>query len=110
MPAKDFEQSRRFYLALGFAVGYADTSVAVMEDGRVSFILQNFYVRDLAENLMLQLVVEDVEAWWTQRKPEKVSADFSAGAPTPPAIQPWGMKVGYVSDPSGVLWHITQKT
>ena len=25
----------------------------------------------------------------------------------PPAMQPWGIRVLYLSDPTGVLWHIT---
>lgn len=93
---------------MGFSLGHSDSNVAVMADGNVSFILQNFYVRELAENLMLQLVVEDIEAWWAERNPERVSEAFSTGSPTAPALQPWGMKVGYIPDPSGVLWHIAE--
>ena len=25
----------------------------------------------------------------------------------PPQMQPWGIRVLYLSDPTGVLWHIT---
>ncbi len=24
------------------------------------------------------------------------------------ALQPWGLKVGFVFDPSGVLWHVAE--
>ena len=108
VPAQDFDQSKRFYLAMGFKLGHADSNVAIITDGDVTFILQNFYVRDLAENLMLQLVVDDVEAWWAERNPERLSEAFSTGSPTAPTLQPWGMKVGYIQDPSGVLWHVTE--
>lgn len=27
----------------------------------------------------------------------------------PPALQPWGLRVLYVTDPSGVLWHIADQ-
>jgi hypothetical protein len=26
-----------------------------------------------------------------------------------PAMQSWGLRVGYVHDPSGVLWHVAQR-
>ncbi len=94
---------------MGFSLGHSDSNVAVMVDGNVSFILQNFYLRELAENLMLQLIVDDVDAWWAARNPERVSEAFATGSPTAPTLQPWGMKVGYIQDPSGVLWHIAER-
>ena len=27
----------------------------------------------------------------------------------PPAMQPWGLRVLYLSDPTGVLWHIADR-
>jgi uncharacterized glyoxalase superfamily protein PhnB len=26
-----------------------------------------------------------------------------------PALQPWGLRVGYLVDPSGVLWHLAER-
>lgn len=83
VPAKDFDCSMQFYLAMGFSLGHSDTNVAILTDGNDSFILQNFYVRELAENLMLQLVVDDVEGWWAARNPERLSEAFSTGVRPP---------------------------
>jgi predicted lactoylglutathione lyase len=108
VPSIDHERSRQFYEALGFETRYVDASVAVMVSGNDSFILQNFYVKELAENLMVQLTVPDATAWWSIHHPERVADRFRTKPPTPPAMQAWGMMVGFIHDPSGVLWHVTE--
>lgn len=35
---------------------------------------------------------------------------FGVCATKPPVVQPWGLRVAFVVDPSGVLWHIAQRT
>lgn len=110
IPARDHGRSRSFYEALGFFVEYADDSIAVMSNGDASFLLQNFYVKELAENFMVQLVVSDCREWWHRHNPAAVAERFGAPAPTAPAVQPWGLTVGFVHDPSGVLWHITERS
>ena len=49
IPAKDHERSRRFYEAIGFETKFADARIAIMANGADSFILQNFYVKELAD-------------------------------------------------------------
>jgi uncharacterized glyoxalase superfamily protein PhnB len=108
IPAADFEKSRRFYEALGFTVEFSDSEIAVMQSGVAQFILQNFFEKSLAENLMLQLAVVDADAWWSKYQPEHLAREFQIREPKHPAIQSWGRKVGYIIDPSGVLWHIAE--
>ncbi len=81
-----------------------------MAHGDDSFLLQNFYQQDLVENLMIQLAVSDLAAWWQQHGPEQVAARFGSKPPSPPVLQPWGLVVGFVHDLSGVLWHLTEVT
>ncbi len=107
IPARDHDVSRRFYEALGFRVDYADDSVAVMSFGTDSFILQNVYVPELAANFMVQLSVGDGRAWWDDHDPERLAEQFGTKPPTAPVLQPWGLVVGFIHDPSGVLWHVT---
>ena len=78
-----------------------------MVSGSDSFILQNFYVKELAENFVLQLTVPNLTAWWNKYDPQRVADQFGTKPPTPPTMQAWGMTVGFIHDPSGVLWHIT---
>ena len=34
---------------------------------------------------------------------------FDIKSPRAPAVQPWGLRVAYLVDPSGVLWHVAQR-
>src|SRR3546814_20705533 len=65
LPAKDFELSKRFYEALGFEK-LLDADVAIFRMGRGEFLLQSYYQKEWAENFMMQLMVDDLDAWWTQ--------------------------------------------
>jgi uncharacterized glyoxalase superfamily protein PhnB len=108
VPAKDFELSKRFYQALGFAVTHADAHVAGLKLGSFSFILQSFYAEEVGKICMNQLMVRDLDAWWARVAPGRLVAEFGVKPPLAPAMQEWGMKVGFIFDPSGVLWHIAE--
>jgi uncharacterized glyoxalase superfamily protein PhnB len=108
VPARDVALSRRFYEALGFVVTHAADQVTILKLESFSFILQDFYLDALAENLMLQLMVRDVDAWWARVDAQALVRDFAVRAPRAPAMQEWGLKVGFLFDPSGVLWHVAE--
>lgn len=108
VPARDFALSKRFYGALGFDL-LLDGDVAIFGIGTSSFILQNYYHKDWAENFMMQLMVDDLDHWWRHVEALDLASTFGVQAPRPPAVQPWGLRVAYVFDPSGVLWHIAER-
>ena len=109
LPAKDLPKSVAFYEALGFRVSHRDDTIAIMKRDSFSFILQNYYVQEWAENTMLQMMVRDVEPWWAATvDAEKLVAEFGVREPRPPEMQKWGLIVGFLFDPSGVLWHVAE--
>jgi len=108
LPARDFALSKRFYVALGFALTHQDKQTAGLKLGSFSFILQDYYVKEFAENCMVQLMVRDVDAWWGKLDVAALVRDFGVKPPGAPALQSWGMKVGFLFDPSGVLWHVAE--
>jgi len=108
VPAKDFDVSRDFYEALGFRK-LLDGDVAIFAAGSGGFILQRFYRKHSAENFMMQLMVDDLDAWWAHINTLELPGRFGVPAPKAPAMQPWGLRVAYVFDPSGVLWHVSQR-
>ncbi len=108
MPAKDFELSKRFYEALGFEKAL-DSEVAIFNAGSGGFILQRYYQKDWAENFMMQLMVDDLDAWWVHISGLDLPGAFGVQPPKPPMMQPWGLRIAYVYDPSGVLWHVAQR-
>lgn len=107
LPCKSFETSKEFYEALGFEK-LVDGEVAVFRAGSGEFILQQYYQQDWAENFMMQLMVDDLDSWWSHIESLDLATRFPVSEPKPPAVQPWGLKVAYVVDPSGVLWHVAQ--
>jgi len=58
---------------------------------------------------MMQLMVDDLDAWWSHVEALDLAARFDVQSPRPPAVQPWGLRVAYLFDPSGVLWHIAER-
>lgn len=109
LPAKDFDVSQRFYEALGFETLLDAADVAIFRMGQSSFLLQRFYQKEWAENIMMQLMVDDLDAWWAHIETLDLPGRFGVAAPKAPAMQPWGLRIAYVVDPSGVLWHVAQR-
>ncbi|MEM6731584.1 MAG: VOC family protein, partial [Myxococcota bacterium] len=64
VPARDFERSKQFYQDLGFTLASDMEGLAYFKHGSTAFLLQNFYVKEHAENFMMHLLVEDVDGWW----------------------------------------------
>ncbi len=108
LPTQDFELSKQFYQALGFKL-VADGEVAIFNIGAGGVVLQRYYQKEWAENLMLSLMVGDLDDWWTHIESLDLPGRFGVAAPKPPTMQPWGLEVSYVVDPCGVLWHFAQR-
>ena len=49
-----------------------DGDVAIFGVGASAFILQRYYKKEWAENCMMQLMVDDLDAWW-----EHMSSEFA---------------------------------
>ena len=107
VPARDFELSKQFYKDLGFTMASDGGGVAYFRFGDASFLLQDFYEKALAENLMMHLLVEDVEAWRNRIHESGVAAKYKVRV-TEIELQPWRMRDFCLIDPSGVLWRIGQ--
>jgi catechol 2,3-dioxygenase-like lactoylglutathione lyase family enzyme len=107
LPAKDFDLSRRFYRDLGFTEVWSSDALAQFSAGPSTFLLQRFYQKDHAENFMMHLLVEDVDAWW-RRVEEKQLAQTYAVRAEPPEDRPWGIRDFILNDPTLVLWRIGQ--
>lgn len=109
VPAKDYELSRRFYADLGFSEKWGGPDACELERDGCSFILQNFHVQAHSDNFMMSLNVEDADSWWRHIQEAGLQQKYGLGMMKPPALQPWGLRVLYLSDPSGVLWHIAER-
>lgn len=110
VPAKDLGESSRFYESLGFSVTSLGPTISQVQldrgSGSFGFLLQDFYVAEFASNFMMQLLVDDLDSWWSHIESLSLDKRFHVPPPKPPRLEPWGLRISYVVDPSGVLWHI----
>jgi hypothetical protein len=106
LPAEDYALAKQFYLDLGFTMAWEGEGLAAFQVGEFRFLLQNLYVKEWAGNFMMHLLVTDADAWWKHIQDIKLAEKYPGITAKPPTLQPWGLRVLYLSDPSGVLWHI----
>ena len=109
IPAKDFALCKQFYQDIGFVLASDTDGVAYFHHANVSFLLQNFYVKELAENLMMHLLVESVDSWWTAIRDAKIAERYAVKV-TAVEQRPWRMRDFVLIDPSGVMWRIAENS
>ena len=109
VPARDYLQSQRFYLDLGFTLASDGHGVSYFHHGSVAFLLQDFFQPVLAEQLSLHLLVESVDAWWAHIQRAELVGRYGARV-SPIQQQPWRMRDFALHDPSGVLWCIAENS
>lgn len=105
VPAKDYQLALAFYQALGWKLVGDYGQLAEMELGSSRFFLQDYYHKGWAENFMLYINVEDVNAWYVHIQKVLGTGHFPAARVKAPALQDHGDTVCHVWDPSGVLLH-----
>jgi hypothetical protein len=58
---------------------------------------------------MMHLLVRDLDIWWKHVSALDLPARYDVPEPKPPKLESWGLRVAYLVDPSGVLWHIAER-
>jgi catechol 2,3-dioxygenase-like lactoylglutathione lyase family enzyme len=77
-----------------------------MQLGTFSFILQDYYVEDWANNFVMHVLVTELDRWWQHISSLDLAGRYGV-KPLPPRQESWGVVAGLV-DPCGVLWRFTQ--
>lgn len=102
VPARDFELSKRFYSSLGFTMSPGFGGTADFQLGGHQFRLQDYYVKDWANNCMMILDVDYFEAWHEHAEQVLGNNAFPDARIKPPeAVE--GSRVFHIWNPSGVL-------
>lgn len=107
VPAKDYDISKSFYRDLGFIMASDEEGVAYFHHDNQSFLLQDFYEKDHANNFMMHLLVKDVESWYQHILNSGIADKYQVKV-TEPTDRPWKIRDFILFDPSGVLWRIAQ--
>ncbi len=105
VPAKDFQESLRFYTALGWQLNYRaeNDDIAELELANGRFYLQNYYNKAWANNFVLHIKVEDAHAWHQHASTVIKDGNFKDARLNAPKEESYGALVTTVWDPSGVL-------
>lgn len=99
LPAKDFDVSKKFYQDLGFEVSMMGDALAFVRRDSTAFFLQDFYVKEFAENLMMHLMVQDVDAWWAHVEKLGIAGKYGVLLEEI-SDKPWGLRDFAIGDPS----------
>lgn len=105
VPSKEFKISKAFYLELGFEIIWEGEDLIEFGTLTQNFFLQDYYVKKWAENCMLQLFTDDLEALY--HVAQSLTSKYK-NTKIKPIFQAEYGKTFHLIDPAGVLWHMTE--
>lgn len=109
IPARDFALCKQFYSGLGWETrDVADGLALVRLADQQHFYIQDYYIKEVAENCMLHLTVADAQEWYRHVSSVLQSNRFPGARVQAPKLQPYGAIVTFVHDPTGVLLHLCE--
>ena len=113
---KGLAESKDFYLELGFKLLWEQENICELQlENEATFLLAAHFNSDGsirtegAKHQMLQLVVEDLDRWFHFVSDLELPKKFKGTKVTEPKEMPWGIRVTFLWDPAGVLWHVVEQ-
>lgn len=107
LPSIDFETSKKFYKDIGFNIMWENEELCQFGTEEYNFFLQKYYQKDWAENLMMQMHVDDLETLYEVC--ESLIEDYKGTKIKPIFTAEYG-KTFHLIGPAGELWHMTEVT
>lgn len=106
--AKNYNESREFYRALEFEEVVIDEKMCLFKiNENLGFYLQDYYVKDWVNNLMIFLEVDDIEKCAEELLSKGLHNKYKYVRFTKIKQFDWGREL-FMHDPSGVLWHFCE--
>jgi hypothetical protein len=81
--AKNYAVSRKFYQDLGFEESIISPDMSYFKTNEMGFYLQDAYVKDWIDNLMIFMEVDDVNRFWNELLALKLTAKYDTVKLTP---------------------------
>ncbi len=103
----DYELAKQFFTELGFHINWDQGDCAGLQKDDCRFILQQYNVPGFAENFMLSVKVDDVEAFRNNIIEKKMTAKYNIRV-SEIIQQPYGREVNII-DMAGVCWHFVEQ-
>jgi hypothetical protein len=104
---QDYTLAQRFFEELGFTKLYSDDGLTIFRVGELEFFLQNFHNREMQDNYMLDLTVDNLDQWWEHIQSLGLERKYPIKLKEP-TLYPWGKREINLIDPAGVCWHISE--
>ncbi len=103
---ENFQASRKLFLELGFKINWEAADYVGFENNGCCFILQNYNVKEFAENFMMSVRVENLDDFWQKVSKLDLPEKFGVKLREPTNF-PWGREVNMI-DIAGVCWHFSK--
>ncbi|QQL49796.1 VOC family protein [Mucilaginibacter ginkgonis] len=103
----NFEGSKQLFLDLGFHINWEVDGYAGFQRDECRFILQQYDVKDFAQNFMLSVKVSNIEEF-QQDVVNKQLADKYSVRVSKIMQQPYGRELNLI-DIAGVCWHFVEQ-
>ena len=103
---KAFDKSKELFIELGFSIQWDAGDYVGFASNDCKFILQRYDNVSFAENLMINVRVENADEFWQMVKDKKLEETFGIKV-APPRRQPYGKEVNLI-DLAGVCWHFVE--
>ena len=108
IPSGDnFEASKALFIAFGFKIIWESGGYMEFQKDSVSFILQDYENKEFAQNLMMQIEVDDLDGFWNDLEKKELTKKFKIKLREPTTF-PYGREVHFI-DIAGVCWHFAEK-
>ena len=105
VPSRDFDISKQFYQDLGFEILWNDHKMATIGTTTQNFFLQDYYVKEWANNVMLQMFVDDLDELYNRALPLMNKYE---GSKIKPIFKADYGRTFHLGGPAGELWHMTE--
>jgi hypothetical protein len=102
----DFNASKQFFQELGFSINWDAGDYIGFQKDACKFILQKFDDKHFAENLMINVKIDNAGDFWKEVNDKQLSQKFGVRI-NAPKQQPYGKEVNLI-DLAGVCWHFVE--
>ncbi len=102
----NFAAARQFFLDLGFTINWEASDYIGFQRYACRFILQHYNNEHFAENMMVRVEVDDLDALWQEIQAKDLPGKYNIRAKEP-SVYPYGREL-HLIDLAGVCWHFAQ--
>src|SRR5688572_21710834 len=103
---ENFEDAKSLFLDLGFNIEWDGGDYIGFQKDSCRFILQKYNNREFAENLMINVKIDNAREFWDDLNQKALATKYKIRV-TKPVQQPYGLEVNVI-DLAGVCWHFVE--